>query len=216
MSSIRPTGKKSGNPVLLYLTGGLFVVLVILIFLGSGRSSGIDQLLAAAAPDSSGFVPDSVQQELVSGEVMAEEPEPEIVQPIRDTVPAVATTSATDSSTPAPVVSPAPTETTPVQVTEGGSVMTYKIRKGDTMYKIAARFGNKPADIMSLNGLSDMSVQADKEIKVKIKALHTVGEGEGLLAIADKYGVPLKSIKAANSLTSEGLSAGLQLIIPLK
>jgi LysM repeat protein len=94
--------------------------------------------------------------------------------------------------------------------------MTYKIRKGDTMYKIAARFGNKPADIMSLNGLSDMSVQADKEIKVKIKALHTVGEGEGLLAIADKYGVPLKSIKAANSLTSEGLSAGLQLIIPLK
>lgn len=147
---------------------------------------------------------------------MAEEPEPEIVQPIRDTVPAVATTSATDSSTPAPVVSPAPTETTPVQVTEGGSVMTYKIRKGDTMYKIAARFGNKPADIMSLNGLSDMSVQADKEIKVKIKALHTVGEGEGLLAIADKYGVPLKSIKAANSLTSEGLSAGLQLIIPLK
>jgi len=84
------------------------------------------------------------------------------------------------------------------------------------MYKIAAKFGNKPADVLTLNDFTDMSVQADKEIKVKIKALHPVGDGEGLNSISEKYSIPVKSILVANGLTNEILPAGAQLIIPLK
>jgi LysM repeat protein len=69
---------------------------------------------------------------------------------------------------------------------------------------------------MSQNGLTDMALQADKDIKVKIKALHQVAGGEGLKAISEKYNVPTKSILIANGLTSDILPADIQLIIPLK
>ena len=84
------------------------------------------------------------------------------------------------------------------------------------MYKIAARFGNKPSEVMALNSMADMNLSADKDLKVRIKGIHKVGEGEGLNAIAVKYSVPAKSIKIANDLTTEVLSDGAQLIIPLK
>lgn len=214
MSLTRPPGKKSGNPVLLYLAAGLFVVLIGLVLLGMQRTSTIDQLLEAAAPDSSGFIADSNQNAgLIAGDQVEE---PEEIQPEikTDTVkPVVEVVKATSDSS-----APKTTTENPPATTMSGSetILTYVIKRGDTMYKIAAKFGNKPAEIMALNGLQDMNVQADKPIKVKIKGLHPIGEGEGLNAIAEKFGVPAKSIKLANGLTSDNLSSGTSLIIPLK
>lgn len=214
MSLTRPQGKKSGNPVLLYLAAGLLVVLLGLIFWGSGRTSTIDQLLEAAAPDSSGYVGDSsLNAGLIAGNEVTEEAEkePEVKadtsKPVVEVVPVVKdTNSAGNTPEKAPETSSNGTET----------ILTYTIKRGDTMYKIAAKFGNKPADIMALNGLKDMSVQADKPIKVKIKGIHPVADGEGLNAIAEKFAVPAKSIQIANGLTSDNIPAGTSLIIPLK
>jgi LysM repeat protein len=216
MSAMRTPGKKSGNNTLIFIAGGLAIVLVVLILVGSGQQSTIDQLLMSAAPDSSAYQADSSQMGLVAGEPEPETPAEvaEVAVEKKDSVPsaAVAPSPVDSAKKPAEVL----TITQPVIQTEGGQVYLYKIKKGDTMYKIAAKFGNKPADVLALNGLTDMSVQADKEIKVKIKAVHSVAEAEGLLAISEKYAVPAKSIKVANGLTSDNIPSGSKLIIPLK
>jgi len=211
---MRSTGNKSGNNTLIFIAGGLTLLLVALIFWGTSQKSTIDQLLMSAAPDSSGYVADSNTLQLPGEKVEETAPVVTDVKPVAvDSTPVAATQpSAKDSSSPVPEP-----VTIPVDSDNGSDmVVVYKIRTGDTMYKIAAKFGNKPADIMSLNGLTDMSVQADKDIKVKIKGIHTVGGGEGLLSVAEKYAVPAKIIKVANGLTSDGIPAGSKLIIPLK
>jgi LysM repeat protein len=214
MSAMRSTGNKSGNNTLIFIAGGLTLLLIALIFWGTSQKSTIDQLLMSAAPDSSGYVADSNSLQVPGEKVEETAPVVPDVKPVAvDSTPVAATqASANDSSAKTPDPVPVPV------VSDNGSdvVVVYKIRSGDTMYKIAAKFGNKPADIMSLNGLTDMSVQADKDIKVKIKGIHTVGGGEGLLSVAEKYAVPAKSIKVANGLTSDVIPAGSKLIIPLK
>jgi LysM repeat protein len=211
MNSGWTSGKKKGNNRLLFLAAGLVLLLVVLIAFGPGENAGIGQLISSAAPDSSGYVPDSAA--LASG--ISEEKdylETPVREPVVDTSSKSADAQpAADSVSKSPEVQPA----APAVVTSG-NVLSYRIRKGDTFFKIAAMFGNKPAELQELNGMSDMNLQADSDIKVKIKASHTVGQGEGLNAIAEKYGVPAKSIKIANGLSSESLASGTTLIIPLK
>ena len=211
------SGKRGGNPILLYVAGGLLLVLIGLLLLGYSRSASVEALLSAAAPDSSAFRQDST---LIAGDALQEEPAAE-----PEEVPTAAATEA-DTTTPptANVPEPAdsaalPAQPAPVQVSSSGSgeqVVTYTIRKGDTLYKIAALFGNKPADLVSMNGMPDMNVQAGKPLKVKVKAMHAVAEGEGLLSIAGKYGVAVKSIRLANGLQGDAVPSGGTLIIPLK
>jgi len=214
MSLTRTTGQKAGNNTLFIILGILFIILLVLIFLSKTSESSVNDLIQSAAPDSSAFA----SQEL-SAPIPEEEPAPQEAEKKKVEIVSLPDTAAEQA---VPLVSKDSLPATPVaekpKIEEGtdGKVYFYKIRKGDTMYKIAARFGNKPADILALNSLADMSLQADKEIKVKIKALHQAVGGEGLNAIAEKYGVPSKSILIANGLSSESLASGVQLIIPLK
>jgi LysM repeat protein len=210
MNSGWSSGKKKGNNRLLILAAGLVLLLVVLIVFGPGENAGIGQLISSAAPDSSGYVPDS--SALASG--ISEEKdylETPVREPVVDTSKKPAENQpASDTVSKSPEVQPEPA------IVTSGNVLSYRIRKGDTFFKIAAMFGNKPAELQELNGMADMNLQADSDIKVKIKASHTVGQGEGLNAIAVKYGVPAKSIKIANGLSSESLASGTTLIIPLK
>lgn len=214
MSTGRNPIQKSGNNVLVFIAGFLLVVLMGLIYIGSLQESSVNQLIEAAAPDSSAYTADPGLSMPVAEEVVEEVPEkkPEIQPADTQTKKQVEEKRvSTDSVAAKPV-------TEPIRVSEAGgeNIYVYKIKRGDTMYKIAAKFGNKPADVLAMNGLTDMSVQADKEIKLKVKGVHTVAEGEGLNAIAEKFNVPVKSIKVANGLTSDALTNGAQLIIPLK
>lgn len=211
MASAWSSSKNAGNNKLLYVAGGLLLVLILLITLGPGENSGIGQLLSAAAPDSSGFVTDSSTSNIQPEEKSyAEFPEKETKDSSMavSVAPAPADTAASQSES-------SPASTTP-QTDAGGTVLSYRIRKGDTFFKIAAMFGNKPAELQELNAMEDMNLQADKDMKVKIKAIHPAGAGEGLNAIAEKYGVSARSIKIANGLSSDNIPAGTSLIIPLK
>ena len=209
-------GQKSGNNTLFFVAGFLSVVLLILVFITKTSESSVDQLIQSAAPDSSAFA----SQELVSPQPAEESkvqqaPEQKKVEiiPLADSTLKIVSTEVKSSDS---VKSSTPVEKLKTEASGDGIVYFYKIKKGDTMYKIAAKFGNKPADVMTQNELSDMALQADKEIKVKIKALHQVADSEGLKAISEKYNVPSKSIQVANGLSSDVLPAGIQLIIPLK
>ena len=211
MASAWSSNKNAGNNRLLYVAGGLLLVLILLITLGPGENSGIGQLLSAAAPDSSGYVADSSAASMQPEEKSyAEFPEKES----KDSSMAVAT-APVPADTASSQTESSPASSTP-QTDAGGTVLSYRIKKGDTFFKIAAMFGNKPAELQELNAMEDMNLQADKDMKVKIKAIHPAGAGEGLNAIAEKYGVSARSIKIANGLSSDNIPAGTSLIIPLK
>lgn len=208
--------QKKGNNTLFLVAGLLTVVLLGLIYAGGARQSTVSQLIDAAAPDSSAYANDS---ELMVPEAVPEpEPEPEKVvekpvSPVDTATKTVPKNQPTDTTAPSPA-----TPSEPIKVQESGDVTiySYKVKRGDTMYKIAARYGNKPSDVMALNGMADMNLSADKDLKVKIKGIHSVADGEGLNAIAQKYSIPVRSLKVANDLTSDILPDGSQLIIPLK
>ena len=216
MSLSKVKGQKSGNKALIFIAGFLFVVLLILVFLSKTSESSVDQLILAAAPDSSAYA----SQELVNPQNVEEtkteeEPEQKKVEiiPLADSAIKIVSAEVKSADT---VKTEIPVEKPKTEESGDGIIYFYKIKRGDTMYKIASKFGNKPADVMAQNELTDMALQADKEIKVKIKALHQVAEGEGLKAISEKYIVAAKSIQVANGLSSDALASGSQLIIPLK
>ncbi|SFC61605.1 LysM repeat-containing protein [Flexibacter flexilis DSM 6793] len=97
----------------------------------------------------------------------------------------------------------------------GSQTYGYKVKSGDTLFKIATRFNQSAADIKAENGMSSDEVQLDQELKIKIRAIHTVESGDGLLAIAQKYGVKADLIKKTNNLKGDQIGLGQELIIPL-
>lgn len=97
----------------------------------------------------------------------------------------------------------------------GSQTYSYKVKSGDTLFKIATRFNQSAADIKAENGMSSDEVQLDQELKIKIRAIHTVESGDGLLAIAQKYGVKADLIKKTNNLKGDQIGLDQELIIPL-
>jgi murein DD-endopeptidase MepM/ murein hydrolase activator NlpD len=105
---------------------------------------------------------------------------------------------------------------------DGGSATEYVVRKGDTLSGISARLGVPVADIARANGLEDVnSVPADRllsippvgtstpgvpNLVVNAAAGHyTVRSGDSLSAIADRLGVPLGQLAAANGIANPNL-----------
>lgn len=212
MAAVRLGGNNKGNNNLLIVTGILALLLVILIYLGPDESGGIRQLLSSSAPDSSSYVPDTNSvPELIAGNEPAQEPAPLVSDTVK---PATESTMVPDSSAKEPEKTEEKPD--PEKVPVGNTVINYRIKKGDTFFKIAAMFGNNPAEMQELNKMEDMNLQAGKELKVRVRAMYPVAAGEGMNAIAGKYGVSVRSIKAANGLSSETIPSGTTLIIPLK
>jgi LysM repeat protein len=53
------------------------------------------------------------------------------------------------------------------------------------------------------------------KLRVKVKAIHTVGKGDVLRVVAQKYGVTKEAIMKANHKTKDIATRGERLIIPL-
>ncbi len=212
MAAVRLGGNNKGNNNLLIVTGVLALLLVLLIYLGPDESGGIRQLLSSSAPDSSSYVPDTNSvPEVIAGNQPAEEPPPLV----SDTVKTEASESVKDTAVKNEAEKP---EASPDQekIPVGNTVISYRIKKGDTFFKIAAQFGNNPAELQEMNNMEDMNLQAGKDMKVRVRAMYPVAAGEGMNAIAVKYGVSVRSIKAANGISSETIPSGTTLIIPMK
>lgn len=100
----------------------------------------------------------------------------------------------------------------------------YTVRGGDTLSRIAARFGVSTSALAAANGLSNPNlIRAGQELKVPGSgtggaagsSVHTVRPGETLMGISIHYGVKMAAIAAANGMTSLNLVyAGQRLRIP--
>ncbi|MBE6150733.1 MAG: LysM peptidoglycan-binding domain-containing protein [Firmicutes bacterium] len=101
---------------------------------------------------------------------------------------------------------------------------TYTVKRGDTLYGIASSYGVSIDEIKSLNNLTSNTLSIGQELLIPTSntitetnyEVYTVVSGDTLYGIANKYGVSVDDIKTLNNLTSNTLSIGQRLQIPLK
>lgn len=111
-----------------------------------------------------------------------------------------------------------PEKPKPVAVNPGGVEITHTVQAGETFYGIANRYNLKSNTLKGLNpNIQDESKDVKSgvtRIKIRVQAVHTVGPGDILRVVADKYGVTVQQIMDANKKTKNFAERGEKLIIP--
>lgn len=98
---------------------------------------------------------------------------------------------------------------------------TYYVQPGDSLYKIAARYGTSVTALQRNNGLKSTALYPGQALNVTSGNaasgsgwVYTVRSGDTLFLLAKRYGTTVDSLKRANNLSSNYLSAGQRLNIP--
>ena len=99
----------------------------------------------------------------------------------------------------------------------------YKVKPGDTLYRIANTYGVTINDLINANNLSSNILSIGQELIIPIKPVteedymvYEVKPGDTLYSIARTYNTKVDSIKSFNNLTSNLLNIGQILQIPLE
>lgn len=108
--------------------------------------------------------------------------------------------------------------------TLGGYVFgqTYYVQPGDSLFKIAARFGTSVDALLKSNNLgAAATIYPGQAIRIGYSSgstssgtTHLVQSGESLYLIAQRYGITVEALKNANNITSNYLYVGQRLTIP--
>lgn len=97
------------------------------------------------------------------------------------------------------------------------SMKSYTVRSGDTVDRIAKKFGLRQDTVISSNNLSS-ATSIRPGIVLRIPTLnglsHKVRSGENLSSLSKRYGIGITQIVDANDLESGVLYAGQSLFIP--
>lgn len=116
--------------------------------------------------------------------------------------------------------------------------INYKVKKGDTLYKISKLYNISVDTIIKDNSLNSNSLSLGQNLKIRIPSsseeveecigeayippasstlttTYTVQKGDSLYNIAKRYNTSVDVIKSLNNLTSNSLSIGQKLKLPL-
>lgn len=100
----------------------------------------------------------------------------------------------------------------------------YVVKKGDTLYSIAQKYGVSLNDLKRLNKLDSNTISIGQILTIpglididdsNIGNTYIVKRGDTLYSIAKIYNTTINKIKEVNNLTSNILSIGQELIIPI-
>ncbi len=143
--------------------------------------------------------------------------------------PVPLTPSSPPPPTPAPVATNAPTGGQPAPAPAGGETI-YVVQRGDTLAKIAAKYGVTVKQIVDLNSIANPNlISTGQKLRIPVAAgaappasgqtgapkTYTVRGGDTLVAIATKYGVTVQAIQQLNNLASpDQIYTGQVLKIP--
>lgn len=99
------------------------------------------------------------------------------------------------------------------------SGVTYIVKAGDSLWKIANNYGIGVDDLKSYNNLTSNILSIGQSLKIPNVSsddnnIYTVVAGDSLWKIANNFGVSVDEIKSVNNLTSNLLSIGQSLKIP--
>lgn len=100
------------------------------------------------------------------------------------------------------------------------SYITYKVKSGDSLWKIAKEYNTTVDNLKSINKLNSSMLKINQELLVpktsqsNSNKTYTVKKGDTLWDIAKANNTTVDKIKKANNLSSDNLSIGKKLIIP--
>lgn len=99
-----------------------------------------------------------------------------------------------------------------------GETISHTVQSGETFYGIANRYHMSKATLQALNpGISQEGIKVGvTKLNVKVQTIHTVGAGDVLRVVAQKYGISKQALMDANKKTKDMSERGEKLIIPLK
>ncbi|AQG81659.1 LysM peptidoglycan-binding domain-containing protein [Spirosoma montaniterrae] len=102
------------------------------------------------------------------------------------------------------------------KVKAGGQATTHTVGTGETFYGVANRYNMKIATLKQLNpGVTEQDIKAGvTKLNVRVRAVHTVGPGDVLRVVAEKYGVSKEALMRANKKSKDIATRGEKLIIP--
>lgn len=98
-----------------------------------------------------------------------------------------------------------------------GPPRSYKVRKGDTLNKVANKLGLSVAQLKKANGLRSSKLRVGQVLKgprTSAKA-YVVGPGDTIFSIARRFGVSVEALRAENGLVRRGsIHTGDKLRLP--
>lgn len=107
--------------------------------------------------------------------------------------------------------------TDPGSVPTSGQI-TYVVKSGDTLSKIATRYGVTVTNLRRWNGINGSRIRIGRRLNIRSGSgsemvIHTVRRGDTLIGIASRYAVTVAKIKEWNTLRSNTIRVGQQLNI---
>ena len=110
-----------------------------------------------------------------------------------------------------------PEENIPLDLAETFAWQTYKVKKGDSVSKIAAAFSVSMDAVIASNGISNARSLREGQV-LRIPNMdgipYAVRNGDTLSKISKDMGVPLEAILDANDIQDDKINAGTSLFIP--
>ena len=107
----------------------------------------------------------------------------------------------------------------PVKTIDIGDTELYQVKKGDTLYSIANMYGITLKELKAINNLENDNLAIGQLLNVpsglSLASSYVVSAGDTLYSIAKKFDTTVNNLKKANNLTSNMLSVGQKIIIPL-
>lgn len=99
----------------------------------------------------------------------------------------------------------------------------YIVKMGDTLYSISREYNISVLELKSINGLVGDNLSIGQELRIPLNGnssnrdyvIYTVKVGDNLYRIAKNYNVSVDEIRMINSLSSDLLSVGQKLKIPV-
>ncbi|WP_159466626.1 LysM peptidoglycan-binding domain-containing protein [Dyadobacter sp. 3J3] len=95
----------------------------------------------------------------------------------------------------------------------GGREITRTVKGGETFSSLASRYNLTTETLKALNP-SITELKSGDKLKIRVKAVHTVGAGDILKVVSGKYDVSKEAIMKANGKTKDIASRGEELVIP--
>jgi LysM repeat protein len=101
----------------------------------------------------------------------------------------------------------------------------YKVRRGDTLEKIAQKFGVSVSEIKKINKIKGSKIYVGQKLRIPVKKkrgrnssyiIYKVKRGDSLKKIANRFGTSVSEIKRLNKLKGSTIYVGQKLKVPVK
>ena len=94
--------------------------------------------------------------------------------------------------------------------------LVYRVKKGDTLYKIARRFGVNVSSIKRFNRLHSNIIHVNDKLTIPVtkrRRIYKVRKGDTILKIARRFGVNAKKLKIWNDKKNNLIKIGEKLVV---